>query len=196
MNITRKTSTGIASAVVLAALGISLTACHSGNQGNNQESAQQQADTTSLEAAQPIPHFNWSQIRQTLIDAQTISANSTETTSFFFMMGDKDPIFSCPSIGEPVANTASLSNPLQPYQGPANTDGSDVVDQMDPNGVYVPGASNGTYVICVNGSGAKYLQYWEGDVMTVAAAAEWNAATHSLKVIGAPTAAIHTAPGK
>ena len=43
---------------------------------------------------------------------------------------------------------------------------------------------------------APDLQYWEGDVMTVAAGAEWNTSTHSLDVTGAPTAAIHTGPGK
>ena len=67
---------------------------------------------------------------------------------------------------------------------------------MDPDGVYAPSASTGTYVICVNGSGAKYLEYWEGDVMTVAAGATWDAATHKLKVTGQPTAVIHTSANK
>lgn len=184
----------IASMAAAAILAVSVAACTtSGNQGNNQEAQQQQADTTSLEASQPLPHFNYSQIRQTIIDAETIAANGTQTTSFFFQMGDQAPVFSCPSIGMPVANTASLSNPMQPYEGGATTNGGDVVGQMDPDGIYAPAASSGTYVICVNSSGAKYLQYWEGDVMTVASAAEWNAATHQIEVMGAPTAAIHTA---
>lgn len=189
MNI--KAITGLSATAILA---VSLAACTNSGGVNQQEHNQQLADTTSLEASQPIPHYNWSQIRQTLIDAQTISAESTQTTSFFFMMGDQDPVFSCPSIGEPVANTAQLSNPQQ-VVGNGNG-GTEVIAQMDPNGIYAPAASSGTYVICVNGSGQNYLQYWEGDVMTVAAAAEWDKTTHTLKVIGAPTAAIHTAPGK
>ena len=190
-----RTIAGLAATAILA---LSITACTgSHSNGNTQEAQQQQQDTTSLEASQPIPHFNYSQIRQTIIDAETIAANGTQTTSFFFQMGNQDPVFSCPSIGMPVANTAQLSNPQQPYQGPINTGSSDVaVGQMDPDGVYAPSASSGTYVICVNSSGAKYLQYWEGDVMTVAAAAEWDTATHSLKVVGAPTAAIHTSATK
>lgn len=187
-------------AIIIATMALALTSCTHGVQapsGQASENAQQRADTNSMEQSQPIPHFNWSQIRQTAIDAETIQANSTQTTSFFFQMGNQDPVFSCPSIGEPVSNTAQLSNPDQvvhdsyPNGGAALT-----IGQQDPNGVYAPSTSSGTYVICVDAHGAKYLQYWEGDVMTVTAAAQWDQATHSVKVVGAPTAAVHTAPGK
>jgi hypothetical protein len=196
-NKTRVSALAGAAAIAVTAL-CTASSCGGGtSNGQQQENKQQSQDTTSLEQSQPIPHYNWSQIRQTAIDAENIAANGTQTTSFFFMMGDQDPIFSCPSIGMPVANTAQLSNPqqvvTQDSQGNGIT-GSATVGQMDPDGVYAPSSSSGTYVICVNSSGADYLQYWEGDVMTVAAAAEWNTATHTLKVIGAPTAAIHTAP--
>jgi hypothetical protein len=187
-----RTRTRITVAIAGAVLAAGALAGCTGSNGNTQESRQQQQDTTSLEAAQPIPHFNYSQIRQTMIDAETIAANGTQTTSFFFQMGAQDPVFSCPSLGMPVANTAQLSNPAQGVSG----DPGAVIGQMDPDGVYAPSSSTGTYVICLNGGGQPYLEYWEGDVMTVAAAAEWDAATHSLRVTGAPTAAIHTAAGK
>lgn len=191
-----KKTNAVAAVVAAVIAAASLAGCTgSSSNGQQQENQQQQQDTTSLETSQPIPHYDYSQIRQTLIDAETISANGTQTTSFFFQMGDPDPVYSCPSLGEPVANTAQLSNPQQPYQGPVDTGADDpVVGQMDPDGIYAPTSSTGTYVICVNSAGQKYLQYWEGDVMTVSAAAEWNSATHSLQVIGAPTAAIHTKP--
>ncbi len=198
MNKNLRTIAGAVAAATLTVL--SAAACTSGSSapsGQQQENRAQQQDTQSLVNDQPIPHFNYSQIRQTLIDAETISADGTQTTSFFFQMGNPDPIFSCPSLGEPVANTAQLSNPQQvvhdgyPQGGAAIT-----VGQMDPNGIYAPAASSGTYVICVNSSGAKYLEYWEGDVMTVTSGATWDSATHSLKVIGAPTAVIHTAANK
>ena len=161
------------------------------------ENQEQQQDTQALVNNQPIPHFNYSQIRQTLIDAETIASDGTQTTSFFFQMGDQDPVFSCPSLGMPVANTAQLSNPEQVVNDGYPQGGAAVpIGQMDPDGVYAPSASTGTYVICVNSSGAKYLEYWEGDVMTVAAGATWNSSTHQLQVTGAPTAVIHTAPTK
>ena len=189
----RKTIAGGIAAAAIAAL--SLTACtQSGNAGQAAENQAQQHDTTSLVNDQPIPHFNYSQIRQTLIDAETIAADGTQTTSFFFQMGLPDPVFSCPSLGMPVANTAQLSNPQQ-VVGTGNSNAV-TTGQMDPYGIYAPAASTGTYVICVNSSGAKYLQYWEGDVMTVTSAATWNKATHTITVSGAPTAVIHTAANK
>lgn len=197
MNISgRKLRTALIPVALIPVVVLTTAAsCGGGSNGQQQEQQQQNADTSSLEQSQPLPHFGYSQIRQTAIDAETISAEGTQTTSFFMLNGVPDPVFSCPSLGEPVANTASLSNPLQPYQGSDNTDGSDVVDQMDPNGVYAPTSSSGTYVICVNSSGAKYLEYWEGEVMTVTSGATWDSATHSLKVLGAPTAVIHTKAG-
>lgn len=193
---------GIKASVPIAGLAVAglLAGCTHGGTSSGQavENNQQQQDTKSLVSNQPIPHFNYSQIRQTLIDAEQIASNGTQTTSFFFQMGDPDPVFSCPSLGMPVANTAQLSNPQQvtpdPYGG--NPQGGQVVSQMDPDGVYAPSASTGTYVICVNGSGAKYLEYWEGDVMTVAAGASWNYSTHKLSVTGQPTAVIHTSGSK
>lgn len=194
--ISKRTRVSVASFAAIATIVLcTASSCDQGTPtGQQSENAQQQADTASLEQSQPIPHFNWSQIRQTLIDAETISANSTQTTSFFFQQGAPDPVYSCPSIGMPVANTAQLSNPDQVLPDPNTSSGSVITAQEDPNGIYAPAASEGTYVICVNSSGQDYLDYWEGNVLTVTGAAEWNEATHSLKVTGAPTAAIHTGP--
>lgn len=191
----RRAIVGGIAATALAALAV--TGCTHGQSAQQKEQSAQQADTQSLINDQPIPHFNYSQIRATAIDAEAISANGTQTTSFFFQMGNPDPIFSCPSLGEPVPNTAQLSNPEQiaPISGKYGG-GATNLPQMDPNGIYAPSSSSGTFVICVNGSGAKYMQYWEGDVMTVTSAATWDRATHSLKVTGAPTAVIHTATNK
>jgi hypothetical protein len=185
----------ILSVIAALALALAVGGCSHGTSAQQQEQNEQQQDTSSLINDQPIPHFDWSQIRQTAIDAETIAADGTQTTSFFFQLGDPDPVFVCPSVGVPVANTAQLSNPDQivgvssKYGG-----GSTDLPQMDPYGVYTPNASSGTYVICVNSAGQKYLQYWEGDVMSVTAAASWDSATHSVQVIGAPTYQPKTKP--
>lgn len=94
------------------------------------------------------------------------------------------PFKVCPNQGEPIPNTVSLSNPHQPYQGPVNTDGGDVVDQMDPNGTYAPTSSSGTYVLCLTPSGGTKLTYWEGDVFAESGAAVWDSTTTSITDIG------------
>jgi len=201
MNIKNKglkgTIIGAGMLVVFILTGAS--SCGGQFQGQATENKAQQQDEQSLVTNQPVPHFNYSQIRATAIDAQTISADGTQTTSFFFQMGNQDPIFSCPSLGEPVPNTAQLTNPnqvvTQDSQG-NGISGSATIGQMDPNGIYAPSSSDGTFVICVNSSGQKYMQYWEGQVMTVTAAATWDSTTHTLKVTGAPTAVIHTTRNK
>jgi hypothetical protein len=193
VKITRASKASLAglAAVTVAVLCTASACSGTGSSGGQaQENSQQQADTAALEASQPLPHYNYSQIRQTLIDAETISANGTQTTSFFFQMGNQDPVYSCPSLGEPVANSSSLSNPQQ-VVGTGNYNAV-TTGQMDPDGIYTPVSSSGTYVICLSASGQPYLDYWEGDVFTVSGAAEWDTATHSIKVTGAPTAAVHT----
>lgn len=183
-------------AAVLAALALTLAACgpNGVSSGNQQEHKQQQEDTNSLEAAQPVPHFNYSQERQALITAETIAADGTQTTSFFFNLGDRDPIFSCPSIGMGVPDSASLSNPLQAEWNDGGTNGNAgvAIGQMDPDGIYTPASSTGTFVDCVNGQGQEYLVRWEGFVETVTSAATWNFKTHAEQLVGAPTVKIKT----
>jgi hypothetical protein len=181
----------VISAIAFALAGSTLAACTDGgsdHSGQAQENKAQAHDTNSLVNNQPIPGFNWSQIRQTLIDAETVSANGTITTSFFYNQGVQDPVFSCPSIGMPVPNTAQLSNPHKVVNDPYSYHSQgQVIDQMDPYGIYAPSASTGTYVICSDSHGHKYLQYWEGFVQTVSAPAVWDQTTHAVKVTGAPT---------
>lgn len=175
-------------AAAALAAAITLAGCAGPPSAQQKEQQQQQSDTQSLDNNQPLPHYSFSQIRQTLIDAENIAASGTQTTSFFFMQGDKDPVFVCPSLGVPVANTAQLSNPTQVVGVSGSIGGgSATVPQQDPYGIYAPSASEGTYVICVNTAGKPYLQYWEGPVMTVTAAARWDPATQQVQVIGAPT---------
>lgn len=167
---------------------VAVTGCTHAPNAQQVEQQQQQADTQALINNQPIPHYNWSQIRQTAIDAEDIAANGTATTSFFFNLGSRDPITSCPSLGLPVPNTAQLSNPEQiaPISGKWGG-GATNLPQMDPYGIYAPAASEGTYVICLTSAGKPYVNYWEGPVQTVSAPAVWDYGTHTLKITGAPT---------
>lgn len=182
--------------VTAAVIGIALmlstaSACSGGSSnGNASEGAAQQAGTSLVEQNQPLPIFPTSAYRLELIVIEAIQALGTPTTAFFFPEGttvvnvngkqtfSAPPMKTCGAQGEPIPNTASLSNPQAPYQGSINTGPDDpVVGQMDPNGVYTPQSSSGTYVLCVSTTGGLKLTYWEGPVFDESGSAIWSDTT-------------------
>ena len=138
--------------------------------------------------SQPVPQFTCIAVhRATLIDIEAAQAKTTQTTTFFFNQGVAQPTFSCPSIGFPVASTSELTNPEQNDSGVA-------IPQIDPNGVY-SGDSTGTCnVVCVNGNGQTYLDYWEGFVQAVSGPAVWDTTTNSIKTTGPSSLNLHVGP--
>lgn len=190
----------IAAVAALGAAGLtlSLTACGGSGPktGNAAEHAAQQADTQTLVGNQPVPGYNYSQIRQNLIDIENAQAAGVQTTTFFFNQGVQDPIQSCPSIGFPIASTTQLTNPEQIiHDGYPNGGAAVNIPQMDPNGVY-SGNSTGTYVLCVGGDGKTYANYWEGFVQTVTGPAKWNTSTHSIEMLGSSSYHFSSGRGK
>lgn len=169
---------------------IALAGCTSGgtSSGTSLENHDSQNIEKSFLLNQPPPHFQHSDIRATAISIEAIQALGEQTTSFGFQQGDQDPIWSCPSLGEPVAATTEITNPDQADQVNSGANGNTAVTlgNMDPNGIYA-GDSTGTYVLCVNAQGEQYAQYWEGNVDSISGPATWDTATHSIKVTGAPT---------
>lgn len=186
--------------ICLMIVGLLAAACSTGPDaptGQTQENKQQQQSTKSLVNNQPLPHFNYSQARQNLIELETAMANGVQTTSFFFNQGAVDPIDTCPSIGVPIPNTASLSNPQQVIDGSGQYGGGNVTTgQMDPYGVYVPTNSTGTFVVCIDAQGKPYADYWEGFVKTVFAPAKWNEQTHKVELLGPPSFSFSTQKGR
>lgn len=174
----------IASIAIIAVVG--LAACQGGaNQADQRTSA---TILGKYQQSQPAPTFDWSQLRQTLIDIETAQAHATQTTSFFMNFAP-DPVSSCPSIGFPVPTTDQITNPQQQVgQG-----GTGAIAQIDPNGVF-SGQSSGTYVLCVNPQGQTYGVYWEGNVLAVGGPAKWDTTTHQAVLVGAPTAKFTTKP--
>ncbi len=186
-------------AVLMAACAVVLgvAACGKNATVQSREFNSQDRISANFEKTQPIPTFNYSQIRQNLKEIETAQATGVQTTTFFFNMGERDPIQSCPSIGAPIPTTSQITNPEQPLRDnsqPLNNSGGNVtVGQMEPTGVY-SGQSTGTYVMCINSSGQTYADYWEGFVQTVFAPASWNYNTHQVQLLGAPT--MHFSGGK
>ena len=177
----------VVTAGLLAVLLLAGCNPHSSTSKDQQRSAQ---TLNALDQSQPVPVFNYSQIRQTLIDAETAQAKTTQTTSFFFVLGVKDPVFVCPSIGYPVPETDEITNPAQAnhYNGNPYT-----LPQIDPNGIY-GGNTSATFVICVGPNGDKYLEHAEEDVHTVSGPAVWDEASHSIRITGASTVTVKVKP--
>lgn len=170
----RKTTVTIA----LAAAGVlALAGCTSGV--GSSAAQQEQKTSTAIEQNadinQPAPVFQHSDIRATAISIEAIEALGEQTTSFGFNQGDRNPVWSCPSLGEPVAATDEVTNPVQAVTNDNNNGaGIATIGNMDPNEIY-QGDSTGTYVLCVAADGQTYAQYWEGFVDSVSGPATWDA---------------------
>ena len=168
---------------------VSLTACTSDEapSANKKDAASSAQILKKAQTAQPVPQFDWSQIRQTLIDAQTAQAESTQTTTFFFNLGVTDPVYTCPSIGFPVSGTSQLTNPWQlTDNGDWNHFNGGIISQIDPNQIY-SGDTSATFVLCVGDGGKPYLHHSEETVHSVAGPAVWDYTKHIIKITGAPT---------
>jgi len=104
MKITRTTLLAVPATAVLA---ISLTACNGGNSTNASiVNSENTGVETTMDNNQPAPIFDHSDIRATAIEIEAIQALGENTTSFAFLPGVKDPIWSCPS------SSVSLSPPM------------------------------------------------------------------------------------
>lgn len=188
---TKKVS-AVTAAVVAGLIGVAACSTSSGNSGTATEFKTQASQTTQYEQAQPNPFFKSSAYRDTLQKAETVQAQGLQGTAFFLTMTGH-LVFTCTEFGSPVPNTAQLTNPVQPYNAytPGGSGGGYdyttlPVGNMDPNGVYSPNASEGTYVMCDTPSGQE-LHYWEGPVYSVSGPATWDSATQSVKLLGPPT---------
>ena len=128
-----------------------------------------------FQLSQPVPQFNYSQLRQNLIEIETAQANGSVTTSFMFLMGSAGTtgpmLYSCPSVGFPIPATFQITNPMQTAGG--SNGASYVWPQLEANGVYT-GDTTGTYVMCIGDDGKPFAFYWEGFVATVTGPAHWD----------------------
>lgn len=186
-NMTRRARRILAAVVTAVITVVILAACSaSDSNGNHAESSDQGAISKAMITNQPPPFFPRSAYRGEMIEVQAIEALGSPTTSFFFPEGttvvetaggaahfSAPPLKTCSSQGVPVPNTASLTNPLQGV-GVANVAGAIATDQMDPNGLYAPQTSSGTWVLCNNASGGTRFSYWEGPVFAETGTAVWS----------------------
>ena len=117
---------------------------------------------TIYQNGQPIPLFNYSQQRATLIDVYKAKTAGTATYTVVYSFGR--PVFTCPSIGFPIPATTQLTNPERIGYTGYNI-GALAFPQAEPDGTYT-GQTAVTYVLCVRSDGSVSPVYSEPDVMT------------------------------
>lgn len=167
--------------ILLAALALLLIGCE--GEGGPEDARRDDervagAQLSRYQESQPVPEFDWSQLRQNLIEIETAQVQTTATTSLFFNVGSDTPVMSCPSIGYPIPSTYQITNPEQVATGGA------VVPQLETNGVFT-GESTATYVMCIDADGQAFAVYWEGFVMAISGTAEF--ADGQVALVGAPS---------
>ncbi|MCB9839678.1 hypothetical protein H6794_02380 [Candidatus Nomurabacteria bacterium] len=156
----------IAILILSVLFGASLLAGCGENSGTAENKKQTDNQLDQYNRVQPVPFYESSQYRETLLSILDAQAKGLATTTFFFNQGSVEPIKSCESIGYPVATTAQLTSPDQAIGNGA------VISQMEPSGVY-SGESTGTYVVCLK-DGVPTVDYWEGFVQTEGGPAKWD----------------------
>jgi hypothetical protein len=150
----------VTAALLFVACGADQTNSISSDQNETNAQLQQ------YQAVQPVPFFNWSMMRQVMIDIYQAQNESRQTWAVF-IANNGTPIFSCESEGYPIPATTQLTNPSQVVTGSGvggNNYAYGVVGQMEPNGTYT-GNSLGTYVLCVRPDGKLSPVYSEPYVM-------------------------------
>ncbi len=186
-------------AVLVVPVIFTAAACSSSgsDDGYAAENANSGAISTHYEAVQPpYTPTGKSVYRENLNDAEASQVLGLNTTTFFFQQGRQDPFFWCPSRGGAVPNTAQLTNPDYVEPDPNAGSGSVIISNMDPDGVYPPSSSQGTYVSCYSSSGVVYQVYSEPDVVQISAPATWSYAANGgrggIVVTGAPVMPVCT----
>lgn len=192
---TKNTAITIAAIAALAAIA----GCDSQNDpsGASTENSASSALWQHYEQVQPpYQPTGKSVYRDNLNLAEADQVLGLNTTTFFFQNGSRIPIFWCPSHGGAVPDTAQLTNPSYVEPDPNASRGSVIIGNMDPNGVYAPTSSAGTYVQCEDTQGRPYLVYAEPDVMQISAPAIWdpkaNGGQGGIVVTGAPVMPVCT----
>jgi hypothetical protein len=141
--------------LVLAVVGCTTSA----NQKDNQTVSEQQTVYTTR---QPVPRFEFSQDRDTLIQIYRLRNEVRPTYTVVAAMTGQI-VFECASRGYAIPADTQLTNPLGPQYG---NSGAMVVEQPEPNGLYSSKNTDGTWVLCVRDDGSVNPVYTEQKVTT------------------------------
>jgi len=130
--------------------------CDDSTQKERKQVEQQQERYVTV---QPPPYFEWSLERHLLTELYKARNNSVATYTYVRNQYTGKVMSWCPSIGFPISAATQLTNPMAVPIGHSVS-----VPQAEPNGLYTPAASRGTFVMCLNKDGKVVPRYHEEDV--------------------------------
>lgn len=142
---------------LLASMCIGANGCQS---ADSAEHATVDSQQSVYVRNQPIPTFQWSLERHLLVQLYQARNQSVTTYSYVINQFNGSIMWSCTSLGFPIPATTQLTNP----QRVANQNA--VIPQPEPNGVFAPPDTNGTWVLCAGDDGNLEPVYIEEHVRT------------------------------
>jgi hypothetical protein len=168
--------------LIAMSLGLLLAACATASRPTSQvqDTRTVEEQQTVYQSRQPIPRFDFSQERDTLIQIYRLRQEARSTFTTFHSNGTGDVIFACPSRGYAIPADTQLTNSVQPY-GYNNANYPMVtIDQPEPNGLYSSKNTDGTWVLCVRENGEVAPVYTELKVQTFPFEVTWDEARRML----------------
>lgn len=172
--------------LVTALVALGLTACYVDRRPESQAQDQQRTEDQQAVYArnQPVPRFQFSQTRDTLIQLYQMENEARTTYTTFHSNGTGEVIFACPSRGYAVPADTQLTNPLQVIGCTTTNCPLTTIEQPEPNGVYSSKNTDGTYVLCVRADGKVTPVYTELKVTTFPYEVEYDPTTHQVRDVG------------
>jgi hypothetical protein len=146
--------------ILIAGVALVLAGCAGTKESVQTDTKNTDRQLQQYQAVQPVPFYNWSQDRATMIQIYNAKNEARQTWTVFYSAAGT-PQSMCPSVGYPIPANTQLTSPDQ--AGYVSTYGVGVVSQMEPNGLYSTTGANGTYVLCVRPNGknaAVYSESW------------------------------------
>jgi hypothetical protein len=153
-------------------LVLALAGCNRMETQDSRDSAIVDNQQAQYAKVQPIPYFDFSMDRDTLIQIYKAKNEARKTWSVVTSQGTGAILFICDSIGFAIPSDTQLTNGSVPSgrylkgEGTAWVWVDGVVEQPEPNGLYSSKNTDGTYVQCVGDDGSVSPVYTEQKVTT------------------------------
>lgn len=154
--------------IALAVLSVSLTGCFGAGSTSAVEKEQVSQNKVQEESNMQVPmpavtNFQEKKLLKEIYERRDQVNMATFTYTINHMTGK--PVFLGKSLGYGVPASMQFNNPKQVRQFGSNGSGV-AVDGAEPNGLYSPGAADGTWVMMINPEDNKpYVVYCEEKIL-------------------------------